>query len=176
MLASIARNVHFRQEVSETDMHAKCKPSQNQGFIIAVMDYAKISGKRIFEARKLERNWTRRELSERTDGKISASQINNYEHGTRMLGPSEAVILGQALEKRPSYLLGVDDVQTVLTAEEEVLIRNWRELPGGARAEFFQKIESMAMIYRAPVKAEAMGKAWSAPKTKKQTPRRATKP
>lgn len=175
MLASIARNVHFRQGVSRAAMHDKCKLAENQAFIITGMDYAKLSGKRIFEARKLERDWTRRELSERTNGKISASQINNYEHGTRMLGPSEAVILGQALEKRPSYLLGVDDVQTVLTAEEEVLIRNWRELPGGARAEFFQKVESMAMIYRAPVKAEDMGTAWSAPKPKKAPTRRSSR-
>lgn len=73
-----------------------------------------------------------------------------------MLGPQEAVLLAQALDVRPAYFLGVDDVQLQISAQEEILIRNWRELPGKERMEVFRHVEHLAMLNRDPVPDERL--------------------
>lgn len=114
------------------------------------MDYKAKIAKRIREARE-ERGWKLRELAEATDNVVSISRLNNYEHGARMPGPAEAVLLGKALGKRPAYFLGVDDVQLPITAIEEDLIRNWRALPENERMAMARQLEVTAMRYRDPV-------------------------
>jgi transcriptional regulator with XRE-family HTH domain len=114
------------------------------------MDYKAKIAKRIREAR-LEAGLTLRNLAESTDNIVSISRLNNYEHGTRMLGPAEAVLLGKALGKRPAYFLGVDDVQLPISTLEEELIRNWRALPENERMALARKLEAQALRYRDPV-------------------------
>jgi transcriptional regulator with XRE-family HTH domain len=114
------------------------------------MDYKDKIAKRIRAARE-ERGWKLRELAEATDNVVSISRLNNYEHGARMPGPAEAVLLGDALGKRPAYFLGVDDVQMPISPLEEALVRNWRTLPENERMELYRAIEVNAMRYRDPV-------------------------
>ena len=113
------------------------------------MDYKEKIGKRIREARE-DRGWKLRELSEATDNLISISRLNNYEHGARMPGPHEAVVLGKALGKRPAYFLGVDDVQTPISPVEEALVRNWRALPENERMDIYRALQVQALRYRDP--------------------------
>lgn len=129
------------------------------------MDYKQKIGKRIRDAR-VERGWKLRELADATDNVVSVSRLNNYEHGTRMLGPSEAVLLGKALGKKAAYFLGVDDVQTIITVEEEALVRNWRTLPENERMTLFRRIEVQAMRYRDPVTDQQVEKHIPIPKKK----------
>lgn len=137
------------------------------------MDYKKEIGRRIRESR-LEKGWTLVELSRRTKDLLSNTRISNYETGERMPSPSDAVILGSALGKRPAYLMAVDDVQLPISSQEEALIKFWRALPENERMEYFRSVESRAMIYRDPIQAQAMGKEWTAPKIKpaRSRPRR----
>jgi transcriptional regulator with XRE-family HTH domain len=114
------------------------------------MDYKQEIGKRIRAARK-DRELTLRGLSEATDNIVSISRLNNYEHGARMPGPQEAVLLGKALGKRPAYFLGVDDVQIPISTVEEALVKNWRTLPENKRMEIYRQIELQAMQHRDPV-------------------------
>lgn len=129
------------------------------------MDYKKEIGRRIRAARE-EKGWKLRELAEATEGVVSVSRLNNYEHGTRMPGPSEAVRLGRALDKRPAYILGVDDVQIAITPLEESLVRNWRTLSEKKRMEYFRHIEVDALQNRDPVQDTKVEKHLPIPKPK----------
>lgn len=114
------------------------------------MDFKEEIGRRIRTARE-EQGLKLRELAALTDNVVSVSRLNNYEHGARMPGPPEAVLLGKALGKRPAYFLGVDDVQTPMTTEEEKLVLNWRTLPENERMKLYRQLEIQAMRYRDPV-------------------------
>ena len=114
------------------------------------MDYKKECGARVQRLR-LEKGWTLRELSTRTNDVLSPTRISNYETGERLLSQQEAVILAQPLGTRPAYLMAVDDVQTRISTQEETLVRNWRTLPESSRMKFFREIEAMAMTYRDPM-------------------------
>lgn len=127
------------------------------------MDYKQKIGKRIRAARE-ERGWKLRELADATDNVVSISRLNNYEHGTRMPGPSEAVLLGKALGKRPAYFLGVDDVQIPISAVEETLLKYWRALPENERMAVFRSLETQAMRYRDPVQDAQVAKHLGIPK------------
>lgn len=141
------------------------------------MDYKRECGKRLKKARE-ERGWKMHELSDATGGVISVSRINNYEHGARMPGPSEAVLLAKALGKRPAYFLGVDDMQMVISVLEESLVRNWRALPENDRMRHFRQIENESLIHRDPVQDQQvekhipLPKKLPAPKKVKRTPTR----
>lgn len=119
------------------------------------MDFKDKVSQRLRAAR-VEAGLTLRELAERTDNIVSISRLNNYEHGTRMPGQAEAVLLGEALGKRPAYLLGVDDVQIPITPVEEALIKNWRTLPENERMALFRKVEVQAIRYRDAVQDAAV--------------------
>jgi transcriptional regulator with XRE-family HTH domain len=127
------------------------------------------AGNRIREAR-LARNWTQRELSERTDNKLSSSRIANYEQGIRQLGIQEAEILGKALHVQPAYLMGVTTLKNPLSPLEEELINNWRSLPENERANYFRRIEALALAYRTPVGDERLGPGWKAPEVPANEP------
>src|SRR5687768_1904502 len=73
------------------------------------------AGNRIRQARS-DRGWSQRELSEKTDAKLSASRIANYEQGTREIGIQEAEILGKALNVQPGYLMGITRLKTSLSS------------------------------------------------------------
>lgn len=119
------------------------------------MDYKDKIAQRIRSARE-ERGWKLRELADATDNIVSISRLNNYEHGARMPGPAEAVLLGEALGKRPAYFLGVDDVQLPISSEEESLIKNWRALPENERMAIFRGLEVQALRYRDPAQSHAV--------------------
>jgi transcriptional regulator with XRE-family HTH domain len=78
---------------------------------------------------RIDRGWTQRELSLKTDGKLSSSRIANYEQGTREIGILEAEILGKALYVQPAYVMGVTSLRHPLSPAEEELVRNFRALP-----------------------------------------------
>lgn len=127
-----------------------CNPERNQALIMRGMDFKLEAGRRIRAARE-ERGLKLRELAELTDNLVSISRLNNYEHGARMPGPQEAVLLGKALGKRPAFFLGVDDVQTHISPLEEKLVRNWRTLPENVRMAIYRDVELKAMQHRDPI-------------------------
>lgn len=127
------------------------------------MDYKKEIGSRIRKCRE-EKGWKLRELAAATDNVVSISRLNNYEHGTRMPGPLEAVLLGKALDRRAAYFLGVDDVQIPITAIEEKLVRNWRSLPENERMKVYRSLQAAALQYRDPVQDAEVEKHIPAPK------------
>ncbi len=129
------------------------------------------AGQRIKSCRE-DRNWSQRELSENTKGKLSSSRIANYEQGIRELGIQEAEILGDALKIQPAYLMGITALKTPLSPAEEELVRNYRALPENERDSYFKRIEALALAYRTPVTDEQMGPGWTAPPANdSQTPR-----
>jgi transcriptional regulator with XRE-family HTH domain len=141
------------------------------------VDFKKEIGRRIKEARR-EKGWTLVELARQTRDALSDTRIGNYETGERMPRPSEAVILGSALGKRPAYLMGLDDGQLVLTPLEEGLIRNWRKLPENERMGVFRRVEQLAMAFRDAVPDSRVERAFSPDGKRKQAAsaeRRATK-
>lgn len=148
---SLARFVqNSKSSVSMGTTLKSCNNDPMPRLTMQGMDYKEKIGNRIRAARE-ERGWKLRELAEKTDNVVSVSRLNNYEHGARMPGPQEAVLLGKALSKRAAYFLGVDDVQTVITTEEETLIRNWRTLPENERMQLYREIEVHSMRYRDPI-------------------------
>lgn len=70
------------------------------------MNLKKIIGTRIVQARKAN-GLTIKVLAERT--KLGATRIGNWEQGTRMPGPEEALILSRVLGVAASWLLGLTD-------------------------------------------------------------------
>jgi transcriptional regulator with XRE-family HTH domain len=112
---------------------------------------------------RAERGWTQRELSERTDGKLSSSRIANYEQGTRELGIQEAEILAKALYVQPAYIMGITSLKAPLSPAEEELVRNFRALPENERSNYFKRIAALALAYRTPVADERLGPEWKAP-------------
>jgi transcriptional regulator with XRE-family HTH domain len=114
------------------------------------MDYKKEIGRRIRLARD-EKGYTLADLSRKTDDVLGIKRISHYEHGLRMPGPSEAVILAKALGKRASWIMAVDDAQLPISLQEETLIRNWRTLNEAQRMNFYRELETMAMASRDPV-------------------------
>jgi transcriptional regulator with XRE-family HTH domain len=138
------------QAKSHAALHESFNHEEKQPLTLRGMDYKIEIGKRIRTARE-ERGLKLRELAALTDNLVSVSRLNNYEHGARMPGPQEAVLLGKALGKRPAFFLGVDDVQTHISTQEETLIRNWRTLPENERMKLFRQIELASMQHRDPV-------------------------
>jgi transcriptional regulator with XRE-family HTH domain len=153
------------QGKSRGALHKSFNPLKIQAPTLLGMDYKDEIGRRIRTARE-ERGLKLRELSALTDNVVSVSRLNNYEHGARMPGPSEAVLLGKALGKRPAYFLGVDDVQTPITTQEETLIRNWRALPENERMKLYRQLEQKAMLYRDPVQDAVVEKHLPLPETR----------
>ncbi len=129
------------------------------------MDFKTEIGRRIRKLREEKSpRWTLEELSRRTGDLLDLKRIGAYEKGRRMLGPAEAVILAKALGVRPAYIMAVDDIQLVISAQEEALVKNWRELPGNERGRFFRQIEQEAMVYKDTL--EATGSRRITPKIK----------
>lgn len=134
------------------------------------------SGARIRDLR-IDRGWSQRELSDRTDNKLSPSRIANYEQGTRKLGVQEAEILGKALRVQPGYLMGVTKLKNPLSPLEEELVSNFRTLPENERDSYFRRIEALALAYKTPVADERLGEGWTAPsKTEVLEPEEPVKP
>jgi transcriptional regulator with XRE-family HTH domain len=118
---------------------------------------------------RMERGWTQRELSLKTDGKLSSSRIANYEQGTREIGILEAEILGKALYVQPAYVMGVTSLRNPLSPAEEELVRNFRALPENERSNYFKRIAALALAYRTPVADEKLGPGWTAPQDEEIT-------
>lgn len=136
------------------------------------MDYQAESAKRLRKARK-DKDLSLEELSQRTNvPKLSKSRISNYEQGIRMMGPAEAISLGEALDVDPAHLLCV---QQSVTKQESDLLRNWRALPENDRNEYSRRIEVLALAYREPVPDERMGKGWTSPSKRKKPAKTASK-
>lgn len=163
---SVARFVQSTQELFDAALHESFTTEENQPLTLRGMDYKTEIGRRIRTARE-ERGLKLRELAELTDNIVSVSRLNNYEHGARMPGPPEAVLLGKALGKRPAYFLGVDDVQTQITTQEEMLIRNWRALPENERMKIYRQLEHKALLYRDPVQDSVVEKHLPVPQKPK---------
>lgn len=119
------------------------------------MDYKDVMGKRLRESRA-NKGWTQGQLSVQTGDVIGLKRISAYEKGDRMMGPSEAVILAQALGVRPAYLMAVDDTQMPITPQEENLIKNWRTLAERERMDFYRKIQTAALQSRDPVQDQTV--------------------
>lgn len=146
----VTQTVYGLQQLSAAKVPRIVEGLQNQGLRLSPMDYKKEIGRRIKLARE-EKGWILEDLQRKTDDVLSVSRISNYEQGTRMPGPSEAVILAKALGKRAAWIMAVDDAQLPISLLEEALIRNWRTLTERDRMEFVREIELKAMQSRDPV-------------------------
>jgi transcriptional regulator with XRE-family HTH domain len=133
------------------------------------MDFKKEIGRRIARCRE-DRVWTQTDLSRETGDLLSLKRISSYETGDRMPGPAEAVILAKALQVRPAYLLGVDDVQIPISAQEEQLIKNWRTLNEKDRMVLYRHVESLAMQNRDPAPNFKVEQAFATPRRPKALP------
>ncbi len=108
-------------------------------------------GKRIAAARAAL-GWTQRELALKVG---SAKQtIASYEQGTRLPGPKEATLLGEALGVSPAYLLVVDGDEMQLLDAEAEMVRLMRALPPEEQAKMRKLLEGRARLFavRAPTK------------------------
>ena len=131
------------------------------------MDYPKEIGRRIRQARERmgPKGWTLRELARATKGKLSGSRISNYEQGARLPGPSEAIILAEALQESAAYLMCLDQGSD-MSAEEAELLRNWRALPERERNDYARRIAALALVYKDAVPDEKLP-GWDASKRPK---------
>lgn len=130
---------------------ATCLPrigqlSQNQAVTLSGVDYKKEIGARIRKGRDAK-GWTLAHLSRATGDRLTLKRINAYETGERMPGPSEAVILAQALGLRAAYIMVLDDIQLPITEQEERMVKFWRKLPEKDRMSFYRKIEQVSHAY-----------------------------
>lgn len=157
------------QIVSAGGSHDSGTPKEIKALESFRMDYRKEIGRRIAELRA-NRAWTLKDLSLKTKDLLSINRISNYETGERMPGPAEAVILAKAFGVRPAYIMAVDDTQTIISAQEEAMIRNWRTLPERDRMEYFRRLQALALTYRDPAQDLTVERALGpAPKGKKMT-------
>ena len=84
------------------------------------MNMKKIIGSRITQARKAN-GLTIKMLAERTN--LGAARIGNWEQGTRMPGPSEAMILSRELGVAASWLLCLtNDLRGEYIEEPSILL------------------------------------------------------
>lgn len=95
-------------------------------------------------------------LERLTRGLLSKSRVGNYYQGTRLLGPEEAVILGDALGVPPAYVMCLEGDMPILNKEERDLIRDWRVLPERDRNDYARRIHQLAQVYRDPVPDERL--------------------
>lgn len=118
------------------------------------MDYKKVSGKRLRDAREAKK-LTLDQLSVEIRGILSPSRLSNYEQGIRAMGPAEALAVARKLGVEPSFLLCVEPEQKPeegdMTPQETELLRNFRALPENQRGDFFRSLEIMALVHRTPV-------------------------
>lgn len=128
-------------------------------------------GARLRTARE-RHNLTLEDVAERIDYAISVPALSHYEHGRRRPGPLEILVLAQALQADPAYLLCVDSQKPAnemngLHDDELRLIRAFRRLPMDDRAQYLKRLEALARIYADPVADERLPAAFHAPKHKK---------
>jgi len=124
------------------------------------MDFAKVIGERIREARE-DKGWSLAYLSKEIAGVLSPSRISNYEQGSRLPGPREVLILSKALGKDPAYLMCLEGGE--MTLEERELLNSWRTLPESERMSYLRRIQTLALMYKDPVADERL-EGWAAPK------------
>lgn len=107
-------------------------------------------GARIKQLRELK-GWSLGKLAIETGDRLKKSAISNYEQGTRMPGPEEAILLAEAMGESPAHILCLDDDMPALSKLEAELIRNMRILPENERAQYAERIAALAMAYKKPV-------------------------
>lgn len=88
------------------------------------MDFKKKSGLHIKEARK-RKQWTLQQLADQTKS-LSASRISNYEQGIRSIDVPTAAELSTALGVSIGYILGIEDSELPLKADESALLNKYR--------------------------------------------------
>ena len=103
------------------------------------IDYKVEIGKRIKEAR-YRLAYSLVDLSKRTEGRLSASRISNYEQGIRMPGPEEVQILAQALETDPAYLMCLE---TVFTHRAIQMMKDWQVLSESEQLAVLQLVATL---------------------------------
>lgn len=116
------------------------------------MDFKKEIGRRI-AAERNRCGYSLEELSHRTQGILSKSRISNYEQGTRMPGPQEAIALATALGCDAAYLMCL---QSTFTRQELELVRDFRALPERDRNDYFRRISVLALAHKEPVADERL--------------------
>lgn len=133
-------------------------------------EWKKRIGARIAELRTLK-GWSQDELGAKVG--MSQSRLGNYEQGTRMIGPEEAVLLGDALGESPAHIFCLDDDMPALSKIESKLINDLRALPEEQRAAYAERIALLAAAYKTPVPTDRVLETGYNPKTR---PRGKAKP
>jgi transcriptional regulator with XRE-family HTH domain len=96
------------------------RKSSFYAFAMATEHYKIESGKRLRAAR-LDRNLELQELSVLTSGILGVSRISNYEQGLRYMSPDAAHLLARALNVRASWLMAIDDEDSLTPAERQLM-------------------------------------------------------
>lgn len=112
--------------------------------------FKELVSKRIKALRKA-RELSQTGLWKATGELLSKSRISNYEQGTRLPGPDEAVILAKALRTSAAHVLCLDDDAPILGPEEEKLMRAYRLLPASQQDEYFDRITTLGMAFAKPI-------------------------
>jgi transcriptional regulator with XRE-family HTH domain len=108
------------------------------------LDLKQEVGKRIAQARRAL-GWTQSELSLRIGR--AKNTIASYEQGTRLPGPTEAALLGDALGVSPAYLLVIDGDEMQLLDAEAEMVRLMRQLPPEEQAKMRKLLEGRARLF-----------------------------
>ena len=118
----------------------------------AGVEWRRRVGLRIKEMRE-HRDWSLADLERKTAGRLSKSRLSNYEQGTRLPGPAEAVVLATVYGVTPAFILCLDD-DMPLDKIERQLIKDFRTLPERERMDYARRIGGLAATYRDPVPDE----------------------
>lgn len=103
----------------------------------APMDYKKLAGERIREAREAK-GMSRPQLAALIKG-LGASTLSNYELGLRYPPPQTLIDLGKVLGEPPSYLAGIEPDK-----QAEALRRIYSKLDGRGKETVFRVAESQS--------------------------------
>ena len=162
-----------RGQMQARVVHGLCttghEPGDTLSFMATEQEWKEVIGARIRELRNLK-GWSLARLERETGGRLKKSGISNYEQGTRLPGPDEAVILGEALGESPAHILCLDDDMPALSKFEAELIGNLRALPENERAQYAERIAALAMAYKKPVPDKHVTRTAYNPKKRPKTP------
>lgn len=117
--------------------------------------FKKAIGNRLRKARE-DKGWSLREMSAISGGAYPKSTISNYEQGQRTPDPWDAKALAELLGIKAGYLMCLEEIQLVISQDEEKLLRNWRALPENEREGIARKLEVAAIRYRKAVPDSAV--------------------
>jgi transcriptional regulator with XRE-family HTH domain len=108
-----------------TALHKKFSALQKSVFYAFRMatEHFKIESGRRLRAARLEQNLELQEVAALTNHILGVSRISNYEQGIRYMSPDAAHMLARALKVRASWLMAIDDEDSLTPAERQLMVK-----------------------------------------------------